>query len=48
MGSPVSPVITKFYMEDFKERTLNLAPHKPLCWFHYVDDTIVWPHGPDS
>jgi hypothetical protein len=37
------------YMEDFEERALNLAPHKPLCWFRYVDDTfVIWPHGPDK
>jgi hypothetical protein len=26
MGSPLSPVIANFYMEDFEERALNLAP----------------------
>jgi hypothetical protein len=31
MGSTVSPVIAKFYMEEFKERALDLAPHKHLC-----------------
>jgi hypothetical protein len=47
MGSPLSLVIAKFYMEDFKEKALDQAPHKPLCWFSYVDDTfIIWPHGP--
>jgi hypothetical protein len=49
MGSPLSPVIANFYMEDFKERPLDLAPHKPLCWFHYVDNTfVIWLHGPDK
>jgi hypothetical protein len=44
----LSPVITNFYMEDFKEMALDRAPHKPLCWFRYVDDTFVfWPHGLD-
>jgi retron-type reverse transcriptase len=48
MGPPLSLVIANFYMEDFEERTLDLAPHKPLCWFRYVDDTfVIWPHGPD-
>jgi hypothetical protein len=43
----MSPVIANFYIEDFEERALNLAPHKPLCWFHYVDD-VIWPHGPNK
>jgi retron-type reverse transcriptase len=49
MGSPLSPVIANFNMEDFEERALDLAPHKPLCWFRYVDDTfVISPHGPTS
>jgi hypothetical protein len=38
MGSPLSPVIANFYMEDFEEMALDQAPHKPLCWFCYMDD----------
>jgi hypothetical protein len=41
MGSPLSPVIANFFMEDFEERALQQATHKWLCWFHYVDDTFV-------
>jgi hypothetical protein len=49
MGSPLSPVIGNFYMEDFEERALDLATHNSLCWFRYVDDTsVIWPHGPDK
>jgi hypothetical protein len=48
MGSPLSLVIANFYMEVFEEMVLDRAPHMPLCWFHYVDDTfVIWPHGPD-
>jgi hypothetical protein len=48
MGSPLSPVIAKFYMEVFEDMALDRAPHKPLCWFCYVYDTfVIWPHGPD-
>ena len=32
MGSTLSPVITNFFMEDFGERALAHATHKPLCW----------------
>jgi hypothetical protein len=36
-------------MEDFEERALHLAPHKPLCWFCLVDDTfVIWAHGPNK
>jgi hypothetical protein len=31
MGSPLSPVIADFCIEDFEERALDLASHKPLC-----------------
>jgi hypothetical protein len=49
MGSPLSPFIAKFYMEDFEERALYFALHKPLCWFRYVEDTfVIWSHGPDK
>jgi hypothetical protein len=48
MGSPLSPVIANFYMEDFEEMALDWAPHKPHCWFCYMDNTfVIWPHGPN-
>jgi hypothetical protein len=49
MGSPLSPVVASFFMEDFEKRALEQAPHKPTCWFRYVDDTFVmWPHGQEK
>jgi hypothetical protein len=33
MGSPLSPVIDNFFMEDFKKKLLEQATHKPVCWF---------------
>jgi hypothetical protein len=49
MGSSLSPVIVNFYMEDFEERALDLVPHKPLCWFRYMDDIfVIWPHEPEK
>jgi hypothetical protein len=48
MGSPLSPVIANFFMEHFEKMAPYGATHKPLCWFRYVDDTIViWPHRPN-
>jgi hypothetical protein len=47
MASPLSPVKANFFMEDLEEMALGQAAHKPLCWFHYVDDTfVIRPHGP--
>ena len=46
MGSPLSPVIANFFMEDLEKSAIAQAPHKPMCWFRYVDDTfVIWPHG---
>jgi hypothetical protein len=49
MDSPLSPVIANFFMEDFEKKTIEQATHKPVCWYRYVDDTLViWPHGQDK
>jgi hypothetical protein len=49
MGSPLSPVITNFYMEQFKEKALESAPSRPKHFYRYVDDTfIIWPHGREA
>jgi hypothetical protein len=49
MGSPLSLVITNFFIEDFEELELEQATHKPLCWFCYMDDTfIIWSHSLDK
>jgi hypothetical protein len=48
MVSPISPVITIFFMEDIEEMALDMAAHNPLCSFRYVDNNFVsMPHGPD-
>lgn len=49
VGSPLSPVLTDVFVEDFEETVLAEATHKPLCWFHYVDDTfVIWPQGTEK
>ena len=48
-GSPLSPVIANFFMEDFEKKTIDQATHKPVCWFRYVDDNfVIWPHGQEK
>src|SRR5215469_1292483 len=49
MGSPLSPVIANFYMEEFEKKAIEQATNKPTCWYRYVDDTfVIWPHGQDQ
>ena len=49
MGSPFSPVIANFFMENFEKKAIEQATHKPVRWFRYVDDTfVIWPHGQEK
>jgi hypothetical protein len=49
IGSPLSPAIGNFYMEDYEKAAIESATLKPRCWFRYVDDTfVIWQHGPDK
>ena len=38
MGSPVSPIVAKLYMEYFEREALHSASI-PRYWFRFVDDT---------
>jgi hypothetical protein len=49
MGSPLSPVTAKLYMEAYEKASLESARLKPRCWFRFVDDTFaISQHGPDK
>ena len=49
MGSPLSPVIANFFMEDFEKKATEQATHKSVRWFRYVDDTfVIWPPGQEK
>ena len=52
-GEAVGPtpflVVANFFREDYEERALAQATHKPVCWFRYIDDTfVVWLHGTEK
>lgn len=43
MGSPLSLVIAKFFMEDFDKMALDLVAHKPIFCLRYVDGiSVIW------
>ena len=41
MGSPISPIVAKLYMEDFVIRAISSAVHPPRMWKRLADDTFV-------
>ena len=48
IGSPLSSVIAKLYLESLEEAAIRSSPFKHKLWVRYVDDMfVIWPHGPD-
>ena len=49
MGPTPSLVIANVFREEYEERALAQATHKPVCWSRYVDNAfVIWLHGTEK
>lgn len=37
MGSSLSPLVAKLFMENFKDEAVETAEQKHVCFFHYME-----------
>jgi hypothetical protein len=48
-GLSTFPIVANIFMENFKKKSLDSYPLKPLTWKIFVDDTnVLWPHGKEE
>ena len=49
IGTKISPAYANLFMGDLEQKILAQSPHKPLIWWHYIDDVLmIWPHGEEK
>ncbi len=41
MGSPVSPIVSNPFMENFESKALATFPQPVKFWGRYLDDTFI-------
>ena len=41
MGSPISPIVSNIFMDDFENRALATSPCTPKIWKRFVDDAFT-------
>ena len=41
IGSPISPVVSDIYVENFERAMVSFMGIPPRVWWRYVDDTFV-------
>ena len=41
MDSPISPLTTNLFMEEFESKAISITSNQPRLWLRNVDDTFV-------
>jgi hypothetical protein len=48
MGQKYAPHYADIYMAEFEKEALDKCQFKPDCYYRYLDDILIWPHGLDA